>query len=116
MHLGLPDPTPPRHNVLWAMDIDEYFNAPTAAHRITGSDGDLVRITACGKRLTPDNHPRGWWSVPPDQLPLDARYIHCGITESHPAEPAHVSQCPECQGRRSHEQLFGEAPPIDRST
>ena len=67
--------------ITWALDIDGDLTSPThgypiSAHQIVDDQGD-VKITACGKRLTRWNHPRGWWSTPADQLPLAEHAIHC---------------------------------------
>lgn len=72
--------------VLWAMDIcteighPDYGN-PIRAHQIIRTEGDPgiheTRVTACGERLTQSNHPRGWWSSRPGELPLAADAVHC---------------------------------------
>jgi hypothetical protein len=68
-------------SVLWAMDIDSYTNTPVSAHRVV-ADGEgteqRVKITACGLRLTEVNHPRGWWTMPEGELPLQSQHVHCG--------------------------------------
>lgn len=77
-----PKPEDP-DTVTWAMDIcttlnHPFYGNPIAAHQIVSEeDGGKARITACGKRLTASNHPRGWWTTRPGELPLADHAIHC---------------------------------------
>ena len=69
--------------VTWAMDIctevnHPYYGNPIAAHQVVQEEDDgKVRITACGKRLSERNHPKGWWTTPPGKLPLADHAVHC---------------------------------------
>lgn len=69
-------------NNLWALDLADNGN-PERAHRIArvhGDGCDQVRVTACGLQLDRTNHPNGWWSVAPGELPLaEVSKIHCGL-------------------------------------
>jgi len=64
--------------VLWAMDIDDSYQ-PVRAHKIVAVEqAGLVRVTACGLRLTALNHPLGWWQMAYGALPLQPQHVHCG--------------------------------------
>jgi hypothetical protein len=55
-----------------------YYGYPIRAHQIVREEDDgRAMITACGKRLTASNHPRGWWTTRPGELPLAAHAVHC---------------------------------------
>lgn len=80
--------TPPAHSaaeVVWMLDMDE-DDWPVLAHQIVGVEHegqrDEVRLTACGRRVTAEMHPRGWWSFPPGRFPLAANAVHCHESET----------------------------------
>lgn len=89
--------------VTWAMDIcsdtnHPYYGNPIAAHQIVSEeDGGKTRITACGKRLTASNHPRGWWTTRPGELPLGGELVHC-IADPLETLAAHVLDADERRG------------------
>lgn len=94
--------------ILWALDLDEQGN-PILAHRIVdrkmtkgqGVIAEEYRVTACGLHLDAQNHPTGWWQLPPGEVPLaEISHVHCGLLM--PAEQATVLDHP----------LLNQIPPI----
>lgn len=79
--------------VTWATDLDR-DGWPTYAHRIISTEtdafGEEVRVTACGRRLTRHNHPRGWRKVKAGETPFQDPYNHCGADAENlaAADPA----------------------------
>jgi hypothetical protein len=78
-----------RGEVLWAMDLAPVYPGgpyqPVLAHRIVSTRQEQyrgeVRTSACGQEFTAGTHPKGWWSTPGDDLPLQRPYVHCGVPE-----------------------------------
>lgn len=82
-----PEPVSP-DCVLWALDLRD--GNPVLAHRIVNREmlyaktryPEEVRVTACGQRLTQNNHPEGWWQLPEGEIPLQLHAVHCGLRDT----------------------------------